>query len=379
MFNFYISKLNEKTEIDRVKDLLDQKIAELNQAIKLRREVGFEAAQEVVNSDLGKDLMGEIREGMEKLRQEELRLLEERSLAPDEAIRNTKKALYTVLIFDLIVITSLSFLFLKSINSPIRQFRKAIKVITDGDRHLRVKRISNDELGQVSDAFNQMLENLERTTVSNEELQKEIKDRIAYQRTLKIRDENLKKFFKNVHMGILLKDIDGNFIETNPEFERITGYSNDELINMSYWDITPKVYKKQEEIKLKSIATTGKYGPYKKQYRNKNGDLVPVLLNGVKTTDELGNHYIWSVVQDITEEEAYKDKLEHDVKKLKLLLETGKLISFEVDLSTGKISTIRDKISIDDTNFPIRELESFDDFFEVIHKKHRKSCEKRNR
>ena len=49
----------QSTEIDRVKDLLDQKIAELNLTIKLRREVGFEAAQEVVNSDLGKDLMGE--------------------------------------------------------------------------------------------------------------------------------------------------------------------------------------------------------------------------------------------------------------------------------------------------------------------------------
>ena len=194
---------------------------------------------------------------------------------------------------------------------------------------------------------------------------------VQHQEELRLRDENLQRFFKNVHVGIARNSMDGTFIEINPEFERFTGYSVSELNKMSYWDLTPQIYEEQEKVQLESLANEGKYGPYQKHYRNKNSELVPVLLNGVKTTDSEGNHFIWSVVQDISESEEYKLKLQQDVEKFKLMLETGGLIAFEVDLETNEMTTIREKMKIDDSAFPLAEIKDFDDFFKAIKKEHR--------
>ncbi len=200
---------------------------------------------------------------------------------------------------------------------------------------------------------------------------------MQYQKELKLRDQNLHKFFEKVHVGIAKNSMDGAFVEINPEFERFTGYSVDELNSMSYWDLTPEKYALQEEVQLKSLKEKGKYGPYQKEYITRDGDLIPVLLNGVRTVDAEGNEYIWSVVQDLSESERNKEKLRQDVEKFKVLLDTGKLVAFEVDMGTNEIRTIRDRIKIDTSSFPMEEITSFDDFFSTIKEDHQVSCFKK--
>ncbi len=199
----------------------------------------------------------------------------------------------------------------------------------------------------------------------------DITSRYLIEEELKLRDENLSKFFENVHVGIARNSMDGSFIEINPEFQRFTGYTEKELIKMSYWDLTPKIYARDEEKQLASLKNEGRYGPYHKHYITKEGELVPVLLNGVKTFDANGNEYIWSVIQDITEEEEFKNQLQQDVAKFKLLLDIGKLIAFEVDLETRNISTIRERTKINSSAFPIHEVKNLDDFLLAVKKEHR--------
>lgn len=205
----------------------------------------------------------------------------------------------------------------------------------------------------------------------------DITEKATYQNELVLRDENLHRFFENVHVGIAKNSMAGDFVEINPEFERFTGYSVDELNKMSYWDLTPEKYAEQEALQLKSLEEEGRYGPYQKEYRTKNGKLVPVLLNGVKTKDAEGNEFIWSVVQDISASELYKEQLRQDVEKFKILLDTGKLVAFEVDFKTNKIKTIRDPHKIDSTFFPMKEIRDFQDFFERIKAEHQMTCLKK--
>ena len=51
----------QRARVARVEELTDAKLAELADTIRVRREAGLEAALEVVDSDLGKDLMDELR------------------------------------------------------------------------------------------------------------------------------------------------------------------------------------------------------------------------------------------------------------------------------------------------------------------------------
>lgn len=197
------------------------------------------------------------------------------------------------------------------------------------------------------------------------------------QQELKLREKNLQKFFENVHVGIVKNAIDGKFLEINPEFERFTGYNLEELKKISYWDLTPKKYRPIEEKYLRAVKKEGRYGPYQKEYLTKEGNLVSVLMNGVRIADSTGEEFIWSVAQDISEREKNKQKLQQDVEKFKLLLEIGKLIAFEVELETGKVSTIRNTESIDDTTFPLTKVKNMDGFLSVVKAEHRVKCERK--
>ena len=126
--------------------------------------------------------------------------------------------------------------------------------------------------------------------------------------------EEKETWFKNLFelspVGIALNKMNGEFVELNSALHNMCGYTHDEFVKLSYWDITPISYEKEEEKQLLDIQTKGKYGPYEKEYIHKDGHLINVLLNGISTTDSSGNSYIWSIVQDITELTQAKNKAE---------------------------------------------------------------------
>lgn len=104
---------------------------------------------------------------------------------------------------------------------------------------------------------------------------------------------------------------DGVYLDINPAITQLTGYSFDELKQLSYFDLTPKVYAQQEEEQLRLLHETGRYGPYRKQYRHKNGELVDIELRGVKFLSPSGEEMIWSTISD-RREMMKLDRLKQD-------------------------------------------------------------------
>lgn len=116
-------------------------------------------------------------------------------------------------------------------------------------------------------------------------------------------------FFESTSIGLALTRMDGKLVDVNPAYAAIIGRTVEETKQLTYWDITPKEYYGQEQKQLESLEKTGRYGPYKKEYIHKNGQLVPVRLQGFIIERE-GQKYIWSSVEDITEpEKAVEEQL----------------------------------------------------------------------
>lgn len=114
-------------------------------------------------------------------------------------------------------------------------------------------------------------------------------------------EKKLRALFDLCPLGIARNSMDGTFIEANEAFLKILGYTLDELNKLNYWDVTPKHYADQEAIQLESLRINAKYGPYEKDYINREGKPVPVRLNGVKITQSDGEEFIWSIVENITD------------------------------------------------------------------------------
>ncbi|GEM_PF-3388953 len=141
------------------------------------------------------------------------------------------------------------------------------------------------------------------------------KEKVAYSRLL-YSERQLEAFFDLAPIGLARNHMDGKFIDTNSEFERFTGYTTDELNELSYWDLTPIEYEEQETIQLQSLDKTGKYGPYKKEYIHKSGHRYPVLLHGQIIQSLDGEDNIWSTVLDLTEIDNTNKKLSRSLEQL---------------------------------------------------------------
>ena len=130
-------------------------------------------------------------------------------------------------------------------------------------------------------------------------LLQEIEKSRRYNRTL----------FDESPVGLALTDMQGKMLDVNPRFLELIGYEFDEILHMSYWDLTPLKYTDQEQKQLRSLEAINRYGPYEKEYIHKDGHLINVRLSGCLLQRDDGK-YIWSSIEDITEKKQFEIALQ---------------------------------------------------------------------
>jgi len=124
--------------------------------------------------------------------------------------------------------------------------------------------------------------------------------------------------FETSTIGLALCKMDGTLIDVNQAYADIIGYSIKEALQLTYWEVTPIEYEKQETVQLELLQSTGRYGPYEKEYLHKNGTLIPVRLRGALIKLE-GENCIWSSVEDISERKQAENDLRESEERFRAL------------------------------------------------------------
>jgi PAS domain S-box-containing protein len=161
--------------------------------------------------------------------------------------------------------------------------------------------------------------------------------------------------YQNSPFGFAFCDFNGLIIDANKKYQEITGYSLEELKQLTYWDLTPEKYKAAEEDQLTSLRMTKAYGPYRKEYRRKDKTLIPVELNGFIVNDYGGAEGVWSVVEDISDKLKKENELNEQKKiashqaKLASIGELAAGVGHEINnplaIIKGYLSIIEGKLS----------------------------------
>ncbi len=116
-------------------------------------------------------------------------------------------------------------------------------------------------------------------------------------------ERNYKTLFNLSRDGYVINKGNGEIIDPNPAYAKMLGYSCDELIALSWRNLTPERWLRWEiETHGKQLIERGYTDLYKKEYIHKNGSLVPVeiqvfLLN---TPKELDDAVIGAFVRNIS-------------------------------------------------------------------------------
>ena len=157
--------------------------------------------------------------------------------------------------------------------------------------------------------------------VTHKNIQRYIEQRKQSEEALRKSESSYRELFELSPIGLALCKMDGQLVAVNPAYANIMGYSVDETLKLTYWDITPIKYEVDENRQIENIEKTRGYGPYEKEYIHKDGHLVPVRLNGMVVIRD-GNEYIWSSVEDIT---VLKNAEDEKIKLVEQLRQSHKM------------------------------------------------------
>lgn len=111
--------------------------------------------------------------------------------------------------------------------------------------------------------------------------------------------------YKMLHEGLLdayvRVDKHGRIVEWNKAYLELTGYSEEEVVKLTYRDITPPKWHQMENRVVETVLKRGYSDLYEKEYRRKDGSIVPIELRTYLVTNEAGHpDGFWAIIRDIS-------------------------------------------------------------------------------
>ncbi|WP_182835577.1 PAS domain-containing sensor histidine kinase [Flagellimonas lutimaris] len=163
---------------------------------------------------------------------------------------------------------------------------------------------------------------------------------------LETSEESLQGAFENSSVGMALVALDGKFIKVNQSLCESLGYSNEELLQLTFQDIT---HPDDLEIDLALLGEVveGKRSTYQieKRYFDKGGQLVYILLTvtSVKNFDGTLSHFISQIVDispRIKAEKKLKNLLQLTTNQNSSLLNFAHIVSHNLRSNSANLTMI---------------------------------------
>ena len=151
-----------------------------------------------------------------------------------------------------------------------------------------------------------------------------IKERHRVGRRLRNMEERFRATFEQAATGIAHVSPDGHWLRVNQKLCDIVGYSDEELLKLSFQDIThPDDLESDVELAKKLLeGELNSYG-LEKRYIRKDREIVWIKLTASLVRDEKGEpEYFISVVEDIAQRKAAELALQESEERFRLIAGT---------------------------------------------------------
>jgi len=138
---------------------------------------------------------------------------------------------------------------------------------------------------------------------ANRALQQDIAERVQAEERLRESEERFRATFEQAAVGIAHVGTDGRFLRVNDKLCEITGHSRDELLRLTFSDLTvPEDRPEGEEARLAMLARRQNTYTTEKRYRRKDGGIIWVSIVTTLLRDPAGEpKYFIAVTADITQ------------------------------------------------------------------------------
>ena len=156
-------------------------------------------------------------------------------------------------------------------------------------------------------------------------LSEDITERKRAEEILRNSEERWRSVFENSAIGVALTDLNGHFMAANPIYQKMVGYTEEELRALSFVDITHEDYR-ESNWALATELLEGKRQQFQieKHYRRKDGRLIWVRNNvSLVPGSERVPRFIMALSEDITERKEAEEALHKSEERVRLILDSA--------------------------------------------------------
>jgi PAS domain S-box-containing protein len=139
----------------------------------------------------------------------------------------------------------------------------------------------------------------------------DVTERKEAEKALRASEARYRQLHETMRDAFGIVDMDGRIQESNHAFQEMMGYSDAELKQLSYMDLTPaKWHALDAQIIRDQVLPRGYSEVYEKEYRRKDGSVFPINLRVTMIRNDAGQATgMWAVIRDITERKLIEKSL----------------------------------------------------------------------
>ena len=242
----------------------------------------------------------------------------------DAQMRRNALIAFFMILLSMFIAWLLSNILQQAISKPILALEEtARKISQNNDYSVRAKKMAEDEVGSLTNAFNQMLSQIEAQTVqirsANEESTK------------------LAAIVESSGDAIIGTSSELLVISWNDSAERIIGYTADEMIGQPVARIiSPDLYESTRNLLAAGLENDGHVDPFETQIATKERKILDISLSisAIKNTD--GSILGFSLIgRDISVQKQNERTISQNEEHLRLATEAAELGIFDMDLENN--------------------------------------------
>lgn len=187
-------------------------------------------------------------------------ILAEKDIAKTfEPVFRLRNKLIIIVIVGLLIIIIMTIFITKNVSQPIKNLLEATTRRAKGELGFRAKKVSEDELGVLTDSFNKMCDDMDNVAVSK---------------------DYLEKIFGGISESIIIVDLDFVIRRVNSATLNILGYNNNEVVGESFAKIFKDYSLFFDNISLAELVNYGKVLTSREVvYKSKGNDNLPVSIS----------------------------------------------------------------------------------------------------
>ena len=214
-------------------------------------------------------------------------------------------------------------------------YQKALNTVFSGDTvdNVEIAFLTKNKIEIVVEGNISPKKNKEGNVLATRGIFRDITERKRAEQTIKLSEERYRAIYDQAFLGIARIDLTGKYIQANQRMCNMLGYTEDELISKTIFDVSMHEdleIGKDFLTRFKNREETNFTG--ERKYKQKNGSVLYCNITTSVVTDTNGApDYIVSICEDITEKKKIQEKINEQSAKINAIFDSSSHLIWSVN------------------------------------------------